>query len=1182
MPGALPVGALLTGTYAVAGVLGQGGFGITYRCHDQMLERDVAVKEFFPSGCQRVGSDVRSARGMSDENYRAARAQFLAEARILARCHHVGIVGVHTAFEANSTAYMVMELLHGQTLAQLLSARGGRMDEAEAVEIVERVGAALGFVHDLDLLHRDIKPDNIIVCDDGRVMLIDFGTARETVLGQAQGQTVMVTPGYAPLEQYAKQARRGAFTDVYSLAATLYHLLSGQMPPAASDRAMGVQLRPLRELNPHISASVAHATQSALQMEIARRPQSVREFLDALRAPIENADADISPAILSADLRADLLHRDETEVDLLFSPPNVFFAPDDDDDENESDEDGDEIPAMLTPDALRLHQQLLANSPFSANPHPVKLAPPSEFSAAPKPVSAPTPPVAFSTPVYGGVQKANSSDAPMISLWWIIAGVCGIFILAGLLGNRNTERFAASSSQGTTSSSDVRLAVPNNSNSTSSDERAQKTADALRAWDALRVLDPTSIDPLPVSKNGGVPAVTFSSLGGGIEFSPDGKRLAYIDGQAVLRVLSLPNRQLVRSLKLDRSHPARDVMLSSNNEIIAVYQNQKEVNSQEKLPLYYNGISIGGGSRAEIWNLRTGKQIGVLNDKTVGYYFTPLSVANDGRLLLLKRVGRRTEDSDLISWNPKTGKTTNVPANSSSTPATYGAISPNKKTLVVGDSAGRLRWLDSKTSKQIAQVTSTLSVHDYFAEFGRKYQGYFADADAIPVLGINYSLDGERLASRNAGKISVFDSNAKEVGSLIIEESTGTPFSISPDGQWLAARGSLPYSPEGTLLYNLETKQKIRLQTPSGEMRDFGFSQDGKQLYGIFADGEKLQIATWNVDPKLAQTPRLFAPPKETSFDAIGALFDATTALSPSGERVAFATGSSIEVRERISGLIATLSATNVVETRFSPNNDSLVVRASNGEVRLWDVANGDLSSQLEKPDDKVRADSEVGDKNARLTAFSADNRLLAYARSKGESSVIELWSVQGKPRRLASLAASEPLKALIFSPDSKGLICGGEKGDLRWYDVATREIKSEAKTGEPIFDLAFAARNLVVMGESNSVVCQIPANSDDPFAQASQTKLPQSFNQSRDVFTPSAIAPDGKLLATAQGYGNVQVWELPSGRMLQTLPVEKGRAVPSVAALRFSADSTELTSLAQELTQQRMTIDTFRRPPAP
>ena len=478
LPDALPDGALLIGTYAVEGVLGQGGFGITYRCHDQMLDRHVAIKEFFPSGCRRENSEVWPARGLSDTDYREARAQFLAEARVLARCHHAGIVSVYTAFEANKTAYMVMELLSGKTLAQLITARGGRMKEEEAVEIIERVGDALSFVHDLDLLHRDIKPDNIIVCDDGRVMLIDFGTAREFVKGQAQGQTVVVTPGYAPLEQYAKQARRGAFTDIYSLAATLYHLLTGQMPPSASDRAMGVQLRPVREINPQISASVARAVESALQMEIAKRPQSVSEFLDLLHAPVE-----------------------EVEAEPFFHPQLMDLSFD-------ADADANLLPQTLTPDAIRARQQLWQNAVPSANAQPVQIAPQRVFDPNGQP-SAPVPPSAYN-PATGRI-LLNQPDNSNGGWWWLFALVAliGFFTFLGSSGNRNNTVYSPpgyssggyssggfSSPPNYQSPSYNRPSSSNYDSSSSSD--SQKKAEALRVWDALPVINPASVKELPV------------------------------------------------------------------------------------------------------------------------------------------------------------------------------------------------------------------------------------------------------------------------------------------------------------------------------------------------------------------------------------------------------------------------------------------------------------------------------------------------------------------------------------------------------------------------------------------------------------------------------------------------------------------------------------------------------------
>jgi serine/threonine protein kinase len=274
--------SLLDGAYSIGKVLGQGGFGITYQGSDLRLRRPVAIKEFFPYGSVRHGNMVQPAAGLAPADFQAARVQFLDEAATLARFTHPGIVRVYTSFEENNTAYMVMELLLGKTLLQLVEERGP-LPEQEAIAYIEQAGAALAVVHAANLLHRDIKPDNLVAIEDGRVVLVDFGTAREFAAGRTRRMTAMLTPGYAPLEQYSQQARFGPFTDIYALGGTLYYLLTGQAPPAATDRIQGVSLPPPHVLNPGISRVVSDAVTWALEMQVQGRPQSASEFLGALR-----------------------------------------------------------------------------------------------------------------------------------------------------------------------------------------------------------------------------------------------------------------------------------------------------------------------------------------------------------------------------------------------------------------------------------------------------------------------------------------------------------------------------------------------------------------------------------------------------------------------------------------------------------------------------------------------------------------------------------------------------------------------------------------------------------------------------------------------------------------------------------------------------------------------------------
>ena len=276
---ALPRGTRLhNGAYALGEVLGRGGFGITYKGGDMALKRYVAIKEYFPPGALRQNNNVVMADAAK---LRAGVAEFGNEARVLSRFHHAGIVGVAGVFEENNTAYMVMEWIEGETLEARI-ARKGRLDEWEALDIGARLAGALETIHSAGILHRDIKPENIILRKSGGAVLIDFGTARAFDNG-ATKMTQIVTPGYAPLEQYAQNAKRGPASDLYALAATLYHALSGQKPVAATDRAAEVSLPALQTLAPNLTPLFATAIMGALEMEIARRPQAARDFAAQLR-----------------------------------------------------------------------------------------------------------------------------------------------------------------------------------------------------------------------------------------------------------------------------------------------------------------------------------------------------------------------------------------------------------------------------------------------------------------------------------------------------------------------------------------------------------------------------------------------------------------------------------------------------------------------------------------------------------------------------------------------------------------------------------------------------------------------------------------------------------------------------------------------------------------------------------
>ncbi|MBB6098639.1 putative Ser/Thr protein kinase [Deinobacterium chartae] len=268
-----PGSELRAGRYRVEALLGQGGFGITYRASKG--NETVAIKEYFPAGAQRRGNSVVLPAALRDSEQ-----AFLEEGRVLARFSHPGIVRVHEAFEEGGTAYLVMDFLAGEPLGQRLER--GPLEERELLEVARQVVDALSAVHAAGLLHQDLKPDNLIALPDGRVVLIDFGAARTFQADKTGNYDRVVTPGYGPLEQYGSQVRRGPYTDVYALAATLYALATGAPPPAAMDRVQGVELLPARKAGARVSARVEKALARGLSLQVSERPPSAQALLELL------------------------------------------------------------------------------------------------------------------------------------------------------------------------------------------------------------------------------------------------------------------------------------------------------------------------------------------------------------------------------------------------------------------------------------------------------------------------------------------------------------------------------------------------------------------------------------------------------------------------------------------------------------------------------------------------------------------------------------------------------------------------------------------------------------------------------------------------------------------------------------------------------------------------------------
>ncbi|HYC64140.1 MAG TPA: protein kinase, partial [Reyranellaceae bacterium] len=280
------------GRYEISSVLGQGGFGITYLARDAQLGREVAIKEYLPMALavRHGGTEVLPRSTEVAQDFLWGRERFVSEGRTLASLSDApAIVRVFDFLETNGTAYLVMELVPGETLEHLLM-REQRLDAATMDRLVWPLLEGLERVHGAGFLHRDIKPANVLLRTDGRPTLIDFGASRAAVAGRTTAMTAIFTPGYAAPEQMST-AKQGPWTDIYGLAATLYHALTGKPPPSAFDRALDDEYESaLHFRDTGWPETILRGIDIGLKVRSADRPQTIAEWRAILKgAPLPGA-----------------------------------------------------------------------------------------------------------------------------------------------------------------------------------------------------------------------------------------------------------------------------------------------------------------------------------------------------------------------------------------------------------------------------------------------------------------------------------------------------------------------------------------------------------------------------------------------------------------------------------------------------------------------------------------------------------------------------------------------------------------------------------------------------------------------------------------------------------------------------------------------------------------------------
>ena len=367
MGNGLPVGTRLA-EFELTKLVGEGGFGVVYLAHDHSLQRRVALKEYMPSSlAQRSGEShvsVKSERYR--ETFDAGLKSFINEARLLASFDHPSLVKVYRFWEANGTAYMAMPFLEGKTLRDILRSQPHAPDEAWLRSVLAPLTEALLVIHAEQCFHRDIAPDNVMQLPNGRWLLLDFGAARRVIGDMTQALTVILKPGYAPVEQYAEipSMKQGPWTDVYALAAVVHNAITGRTPPPSVGRLLNDTYQPLVKV---AAGRYSEPFLAAIDRALIVRPETRTQTIGQLRQEL-----DLDSEVLSVN----------TVMPVTQSAPPLVSAT---------------APTVLISD---MQATVLAPPPSSPRPHaaipaaiPAAVSPPPP--AAPAPERAPSAPMAL-------------------------------------------------------------------------------------------------------------------------------------------------------------------------------------------------------------------------------------------------------------------------------------------------------------------------------------------------------------------------------------------------------------------------------------------------------------------------------------------------------------------------------------------------------------------------------------------------------------------------------------------------------------------------------------------------------------------------------------------------------------------------------------------------------------------
>lgn len=355
----------LNGRYIIKSVLGEGGFGITYYGVDDLFGNEVAIKEFFPQGIvtrnNEYTDNVTVTYAKQDEAFLAGKKRFIGEARVMAKFNgDQGIVNVTDFFEANNTAYIVMEYLDGITLKEYL--KGNRQIPVdELMGLLAPLLESLDDVHQSGLIHRDISPDNIMVLKDGSVKLMDFGAARDYTEFGEKSLSIVLKPGYAPAEQYQSRGVQGPWTDIYALCATIYKCITGKTPEDSIQRVMEDELKKPSELGVDISPQIEKTLLKGMSIAPKDRYQNLKDLCEDLYKDYMEEEEPLEESLKETQAeQSEVLEKNPSESQESFKEKSEAFKEEKDSDKEHVQTKSEIFKENVEPESLKEHNTVVA------------------------------------------------------------------------------------------------------------------------------------------------------------------------------------------------------------------------------------------------------------------------------------------------------------------------------------------------------------------------------------------------------------------------------------------------------------------------------------------------------------------------------------------------------------------------------------------------------------------------------------------------------------------------------------------------------------------------------------------------------------------------------------------------------------------------------------------------------